>query len=342
MDCLPQMRRWSGLMLAVALPLLLIGCSRPPEPWREAKTGQKRILVSFPPLYSITHAIAGDDAYVLCLLSSTGPHEYVPSPVDMMKFSKADLVIVNGLSLDEGFMKKLIAGSSNPAVPMFDVGATIEKVDHDLLLHPEHEEEMEAKEEKGKGHKHAHTHEHGEHDPHLWLGPPQAMKMAELIAARLGELDPPNKANYAKRAADFQGKLKSLQEEGKALLKDKKNRNIVSMHESLGYLAEAFGLNVVGSLQVAPGADPDAKRLAELADRCKKENVRVIAVEPQYSKALAETLQRTMKARGVAVTLVEIDPLETAPIAAGAVNPDPGYYLRTLQANIDKLAKALP
>lgn len=339
MDCPLPFRRLAALAIAMALPLLLVGCSRPPEPWREAKTGQKRVLVSFPPLYSITHAIAGDDAYVLCLLSSTGPHEYEPSPVDMMKFTKADLVIVNGLGLDETFMKKLIAGSSNPSVPLFDVGAKIEKVDHDLLRHPEHEEEMEA---KGKEHKHAHNHTHGEHDPHLWLGPPQAMKMAELIAERLGELDPPHKANYAKRAAEFQGKLKALQEEGKALLKGTKSRNIVTMHESLGYLADAFGLNVVGSLQVAPGVDPDPKRLAELAELCKKENVRVIAVEPQYSRALAETLQRTMKARGVTVTLVEIDPLETAPIAAGALNPDPTYYLRTLREDIEKLAKALP
>src|SRR5207248_11297581 len=58
----------SGLLIVFGIGFA--GCSRPPDPWKEAKAGQKHVLVTFPPLYSLTHAIAGDDAYVLCFLST--------------------------------------------------------------------------------------------------------------------------------------------------------------------------------------------------------------------------------------------------------------------------------
>ena len=80
-----------------------IACTPAPNYWKEAKPGQKKILVSFPPLYSITQAIAGEDAYVLCMLTSQGPHDYDGSPTDAYKVSKADLFIYNGLTLDDAF-----------------------------------------------------------------------------------------------------------------------------------------------------------------------------------------------------------------------------------------------
>jgi hypothetical protein len=65
---------FSLTFLFLLFGIWLMGCSPAPDFWKEAKEGQKRILVSFPPLYCITHAIAGEDAYVLCMLTSQGPH----------------------------------------------------------------------------------------------------------------------------------------------------------------------------------------------------------------------------------------------------------------------------
>src|SRR5438876_1095554 len=80
----------SGLVL-VFLALALPGCTPAKDVWQEAKPGQKRILVSFAPLYCMTRAVAGEDAYVLCLLTTTGPHEFRDNPLDMLKLRKADL-----------------------------------------------------------------------------------------------------------------------------------------------------------------------------------------------------------------------------------------------------------
>ena len=84
------MRR-SHLLTVFCLSLLWIesGCTKLPNYWDEAKPGQKRILVSFPPLYAITHAVAGDDAYVLSMLSVNGPHGYDFNTTDLSKVNKA-------------------------------------------------------------------------------------------------------------------------------------------------------------------------------------------------------------------------------------------------------------
>ena len=105
-----------------------------------------------------------------------------------------------------------------------------------------------------------------------------------------------------------------------------------------------FGLESVASIQIKPGTDPDAKKIVDLIDLCKKENVRVIAVEPQYPKAQAETIRDALKRQGVDIAIITFDPIETAPIDGkhGQYNPDPEYYLHKMRENIDALAKALP
>jgi ABC-type Zn uptake system ZnuABC Zn-binding protein ZnuA len=114
------------------------------------------------------------------------------------------------------------------------------------------------------------------------------------------------------------------------------------MHDSLGYFADAFGLKVVGSIQIRPGVEGDPRALAQLVEACEKNHVRVIAVEPQYPKKSAEVLQKHLREKNLTIELVEIDPLETAPVAGSNGNPDPAYYMKRMKQNIDDLAKALP
>src|SRR3712207_1564206 len=104
------------------LALAVSGCSRPHDHWSAARDGQKRVLVTFPPLYCLTQAIAGEDAYVLCYLTGNGPHDATFSPQDAVKVRGADLVIMNGLELDEHFMTKLIRSSGNRDVATLEVG----------------------------------------------------------------------------------------------------------------------------------------------------------------------------------------------------------------------------
>jgi zinc transport system substrate-binding protein len=322
------MRRWfapTALVFGIVLLMILSqpGCGTVPNYWKDAKKGQKHVLASFPPLYSMAHAVAGDDAYVLCLEAKKGPHEYTPVATEMRKVRDADLILANGLQLDDRIMDRLLAGASVPASRLVKVGDALPK---EML-------------KEGKLH---HGHKHGDYDPHVWLGPPQAIAMIRTIAANLAQVDPKNKAGYETRAEAFIKQLEDLAAHGRQLLKDKKNKRILSQHESLVYFAEAFRLEVVDSIQQMPGADADAAHLGALARECRDNKIQVIAVEPQYPKAQAEALQKQLKHHGLDVHLVEVDPIETAPVAPGNSNPDPGYYLAKMRQNIENLAKALP
>ncbi len=120
-------RTYVILSLAVPLMALATGCTPAPDPFAEAKPNQKRVLVTFPPLYAITHAVAGDDAYVLSLLTGTGPHDYDGAPTDMFMVNKADLLIYNGLTLDDTFVKRMLQTHRNKSLAVLNVGEALDE-----------------------------------------------------------------------------------------------------------------------------------------------------------------------------------------------------------------------
>lgn len=316
--------RRHGLLLFGAFLVFataLAGCRKAEEVW--PTDGKKRVLASFPPLYCFAKNVAGPDLSVRCLLTAQGPHDFQPVAHDAEVIRKADLVLINGLDIDEWVFK------FKPRI-VYEVA---EAIPH---------EQLKVSADGGEHMHDGHDHKHGTHDPHVWLGPPQAKVMVGAIAAKLGALDPANKKNYEDRAHTYMQELDKLQAHGKAAFKDKQSRNIIATHDSLQYFADAFGLKVVGNIQPKAGIEADAKKLTELVKLCQDHKVHVIAVEPQYARGPAETLKNQLSKYGVAVELVEIDPLETAPAAANQADPAPTHYLDQMRRNIDNLAKALP
>src|SRR5262245_23646894 len=92
-----------GLLAAVAAGFL--GCTTEKDPWEPKKPGPK-VVVSFPPLYCFVKNVAGDDAQVVTLLKSEGPHEYHFNFDDVAPLRKADLFFINGLGLEDNFAPK--------------------------------------------------------------------------------------------------------------------------------------------------------------------------------------------------------------------------------------------
>lgn len=306
------------------------GCSRARDPFEPVKPGQLKILASFTPLYCFAANVAGDHAKVLCFLTALGPHNFSSTTADSIKVAKADLFLINGLGVDE-FAAKMVSDARVKKDVVFEVG---EALDDSKLIHLD---EGDRKHVHGDGTEHA----HGEHDPHVWLGPPHAQLMVEKIAEKLGELKPELKQTFADQAAAYAKQLQELHVYGLKKFEAKKNRRVIVTHDFLRYFAQAYKLEIAGSIQPKAGAEADAGQLAKLVKLCKEKEVHAIIVEPQYTKGAAESLQRQLDREGVKVRLVEFDPMETA--AAGADgNPDPGLYLRRMRENIDHLAEALP
>lgn len=305
-----RQRRFLGFLTSLALVgsglVLAVGCgSREKE--TEQRTGPK-VLVSFPPLYSFTKSVAGDDAHVDVLLTGTGPHSEPDPTADQLKLAKkADLFFIVGLGFDESIADKIknAGGKSKFDVPV-ELGEKIEKLDPKLLREGGHHHHHDAKNEKKE------EHEEEGHDPHLWLSPTHAKLMVEIIRDELKKLDPPHAIGYDSRATAYISRLDQLLKDGKAKLKDKSEKSIVTFHDSFGYFADAYGLTIAGSVQVEPGHEPSTDHLKELVRICIDKKVRVIAVEPQFNRNHAEVVKAALTNKGLKdVELVEIDPLET-------------------------------
>ena len=312
--------------LAAATSLVVGGCQGA-SVWPD-HPGPK-VVVSFAPLYSFAANVAGEDAVVKTMMSTSGPHDFNPTDMDARLIRPANLFFINGLSLDNGLAETLRRGSGARALTVVPLGARIPEA---MLLGGE--------EHADHDHGHGHHHDHGDHDPHVWLSPERAIVMVEGIRDELKAADPVHAAGYDRRAAEYMGKLRQLQADGKELLKGKTDRKLVTFHESLSYFAKSFDLQIEGVIQKKPGIEPNSNELRQLIQVCREKKVRLIAVEPQYAtNTSADTVLRELRRANVATdpAVVQIDPLETAD--PGAITAD--WYEHKMRANLAALAEAM-
>jgi ABC-type Zn uptake system ZnuABC Zn-binding protein ZnuA len=309
---------------AVALP----GCGGGDDGWPKDRSDPK-VVVSFAPLYCFAVNVAGDDAVVRNLLTTTGPHHFNPTDQDARLLRRADVFFVNGLGLERDTPERMKKGSGNRSLKIVELGARIPEAN---LC------EGSCTHDHGDGDHH--DHEHGK-DPHVWLSPDQAKYLVEGIADELGKLDKAHADGYKRRAEEYIKKLDGLKAECKKLLDGKTDRRLVTFHDSMAYFAKSFDLEIMGVLQKNPGSEPTGKELETLIALCTNPAapVRVVCVEPQYGNSNAGTkLVQILKEKGVPdPVLVELDPLETVP-------PDqltPDWYEKKLLANVRALAEKM-
>jgi ABC-type Zn uptake system ZnuABC Zn-binding protein ZnuA len=312
-----------------AAGICMPGCSSMEDPWKGVG-GSPKVLVTFPPLYSMVKQVGGDGVAVLCLCTTTGPHHYTYNARDAILLRNADLFFSVGLGLDDHFVDKMLAADSGKTVRHAALGKLL--VPHNLCLASPEEEHDHS------GHDHDHHH-HGEHDPHVWLGTRQCKAMAVDIARYLGEQDPANRDRYHANAKAFGERMDALKKQGRDQLAAKKENRLISFHPSLAYLADTFALQIADTIQINPGAEPDGKRLAKLIAKCVEEKIRVLAVEPQYPTTTASKLiLEELKRKGIDAKMVEIDPLETAEPSELAA----GWFEKKMQENLKALVETLP
>jgi ABC-type Zn uptake system ZnuABC Zn-binding protein ZnuA len=307
--------------LSSAVLLAQFGCKRnaPDDTWTKSEV---RVAVSFPALYCFAANVVGDVGRVKSIKSTQGAHGSEVTAADRQLAESADVLFINGLGLDDTFVKKLRETSANTGLKVVNLGG---RLPHDLLLESDGQP-------CGHGDE-AHT--HGDHDPHVWLGPDPAIRFVKLIARDLGELYPQHKATFDRNAGAYVKKLEELRDEGRAKLSGtpKAERKIVTVHGAMNYLARAFDVTIAGVVQTTPGKEPSADELKKLIAVCQKEKVRVIAAEPQFTTGGAVRVLR--ESLGGDIAVIELDPLETATTA----DLKPDWYEMKMKANLDALAK---
>jgi zinc transport system substrate-binding protein len=310
--------------------LFTLGCGadtvQTKSPW--GGTTKLKALTSIVPVYCLTAQVAGDDAEVLCLMTAHGPHDFTPTSEDVKMLSEADLFFVIGLKLEESYTEGMIKSSDNRRLKQIRLGNSLP---NERLLHTE-----------GVTHYHGDklvTHPGGA-DPHVWLGLDEASLMVDTIAQTLIDRDAAHAVGYKQRAAATKAKLALIKQDHQALATGK-HGGIITFHDSFRYFARTFNLEIAGTIRDVRGDQPlSPAALREQAEEFRKKNVKVIGVEPQYPRGVAENLAKEM---GGQVKIIDLDPIETGPALAGQpYKVDKNYYFDRMVTNIQNLRQAFP
>ena len=182
-----------------------------------------------------------------------------------------------------------------------------DKHDDDKDKH-DHDDEDEHDEDEHDEDKHE-GHDHGTFDPHFWFDPNRVALAVDAIKEELIKLDPENKNAYEEAANNYLEKLKALDQEIVTLIESipSDNRGIVTTHESLGYLEDRYGLEVIAtvipSLTTEDGVTP--KGLVEVIEEIKEHGIKVIFIESESPTQSAEIVAKEANAKLVSGLWVE-------------------------------------
>jgi zinc transport system substrate-binding protein len=262
------MKSWLWL-----LPLMMFaGCGKAPE---TSDTADKiKVFVTVPPQAYFVKRIAGDRAEVHILVPpGQNPHTYTATPKEMAELAEAKIYFRVGLPVEMVLLPKI--QSANPRLVVVDTrrGITLRK--------------LEAHEEPGEPPGPAPESE-SELDPHIWMSPVLAKKQAATMREALTANDPAGKSVYEKNYTALAADLDKLDAHLKTTLAPVKGRELFVFHPAYGYFAQQYGLRQVAV--ETGGKSPSAKQLTELIAQAKARGVKIIFVQPQFSRQRAQAV----------------------------------------------------
>lgn len=288
---------WTVVGAVLASLVLVAGCNgsaASPSPSESTGAAADYTVIATTSVFADLAQLAlGDNVTIETIIpAGVDVHTFEPSPADAQKLAGANLIVMNGLGLDEWALSLLEAAGKSEE----DVLELAEGIDESnawvYLEGEEHDEEEgeEHSEEEGE------EHGHGGTDPHIWLDPKGAAIYVDRIAARVAAELPERAAEIESARDAGLAEIAALDEElrvGFAAV-EASARKIVTFHDAFGYFARAYEIEIVGVAVEAPGQEPSAKEIAALIDAIKAAGVTSVFSEAQFpSKVLDQVAAET-------------------------------------------------
>src|SRR5919108_5050120 len=326
------------LVALAAVPLLLLAACGDDDDGDAAAGGggagggdRLEVVAAFYPVAEAAEQVGGDLVDVTNLTpAGTEPHDLELTPDQVDDIEDADVV----LYLGQGFQPAVAdaagrRGDDQVTVDVLD-GIALEAGASEALEGEEHGEEGEEGEE--------HSEEGEEHseealDPHFWLDPQLMADAVDQIEAALGDADPAEAEAFGTGAQRYGEELTALDQEMEAGLSSCERDEIVTSHAAFYYLANRYGLTQLPIAGLSPESEPDADRLAELADRVEEDGITTVFYEDLVSPDVAETL-----AREAGVETARLSPIEGLTEDQVDAGDD---YLSVMRQNLAALQEAL-
>ncbi|PJE63461.1 hypothetical protein COU89_03215 [Candidatus Roizmanbacteria bacterium CG10_big_fil_rev_8_21_14_0_10_45_7] len=262
---------------------------------RQQPSQTVHVVASIYPYGFLAQAIGDDDITVSIIVPpGAEAHDFEPSPKDIALLEEADVVMANGAGIE----------------PWLDeVQKTRSALQKPTLI-------MAA----------------GANDPHVWLDPNNMKRFAAALSSELSRIDPQQASSYKQRAVVLQKKLTALDMRMRQTLSSCEYTSAIVAHDAFGYFARTYHLDIIPIAGISHEDEPSAKKIAELIDLARSNEIHAVYFESYADPTLSQTL-----AQEVGVISLPLDPVET-------ISDDDSTttnYLTIMEENRKQLQKGL-
>ena len=251
---------------------------------------QLKVVTSTTDLYDIARAVGGDRVTATHISEGyQDPHFVEAKPSFVLRLRDADVWAFVGLDLEIGWMPLLLQGARNPKIMAggsgyVDVSRAIPVLD----VPP-----------GGVDRSQGDVHPLG--NPHYWLEPANAKRIATLFQQKFSQLDPSNASTYAANARAFAARVDATTRALAPQLAQIKGKPIVAWHTSWRYFVDFSGADIVAFMEPKPGVPPSPSHLAGVIQTMKRTGAKVIVMEPFYDRKMADFVARNVPGAQVLV-----------------------------------------
>ena len=236
-----------------------------------AAAAKVKIVTTTEDLAALAREVGGDRVEVEAIARGyQDPHFVEAKPSFILKLSRADLLILVGLQLEIGWLPPLITQSRNARVQVNAPGYL------DVSQYCQILEIPTTPVTRAMGD----VHPLG--NPHYWLDPANGRRIAQTIKDRLVSLQPQDADYFQQRLEDFNRRLSEAEKKWDQQMAPYRGARVVTYHRSWPNFIKRFGLQVVDYVEPKPGIPPTPQHTLELINQMKRENIKLILVEPYF------------------------------------------------------------
>lgn len=259
-----------------------------------------KVVTTLPALAWVVERVGGDEVVVESLLrGSEDPHYVDAKPSFVKKAADADMLCFVGLSLEVGWLPKVLERSANPKIQ--EAGSGFCDLGQSVVVLEKLSEPLDR----------SHGHIHSDGNPHWYLSLQSLSEASKGVLRFLQELRP-------EKSKDFQGRQLALQNEIKQTLNNSRAKisdelSLLEYHKEFAYLLRDLGVSSKGSVEEKPGVPPSAAAIARVRRKILEEEIDLILATEAQSQALLKRVSD-----GTPAQVIQVEPMpsvELNPIA---------------------------
>lgn len=262
------------------------------------------VIATFYPLQEFARAVGGDAISVKSIVPiGIEPHDYEPTPQDIVSIYQADIFLLNGAGID-AWAEKIVPELKKRGIKVLQMSEVIGFLSPDPVT-----------------------------DPHFWLDPMWAEQEITAIYQVLADHDPENDKAYSENADRYFADLGELYFDYETGLRQCKTRTVVASHNAFAHLAKRYDFEIISASGFSEGTEVLPSEIAEIIEKMKMQNLRYVFFATLDSPKIAETI-----AREVGAKTLEFNPIEGLTETERQAGKN---YLSIMQENLNNLQTAM-